>query len=184
MNFSELIYARRSTRGFTDREVSDDDIMKLLNAAVNAPNACNYQSWHFYCIRGREAIKRFSSDVCRGGWVSSAPVIFVVCTDSKRLGERFGERGTGLFAIQDTACAVDHLLLMAAELGMNGCFIGAFDENKCRSHLNTPEGYRPVAIVPVGYAAENLPKRERRPLVDVCTFIGGSPDALLSVNDI
>lgn len=170
--FEKLMHERRSVRSFNGRAVSESDIKKLLEAAINAPNACNYQSWHFYVIVGKEHIENLVPSVYRGEWLRKAGVVFVVCTDAKRLSDRFGERGSNLFAIQDTACAIDHLMLMAAEMGLGSCFIGAFDENECRRQLDIPDKRRPVAIIPVGYAAEIQPKRDRKPLSEVCTFIG------------
>ncbi|HHT53932.1 MAG TPA: nitroreductase family protein [Clostridiales bacterium] len=172
MNFYELMNKRRSVRGFTERELTDDEISMLLEAATAAPNACNYQSWHFYVVRGREKISGFVPTIYRGEWFRSSAIVFVVCTDAEKLGARFGERGTDLFAIQDTACAVDHLMLMAAGLGLGSCFVGAFDEVECRRYLGIPEGRRPVALVPVGEPATDTPKRPRKPIGEVVTFVG------------
>ena len=171
MNFGELIYKRRSVRGFTGQALTDMQIKKLLEAAVNAPNACNYQSWHFFCLRGRAEIEGLFPKVYSGEWIKNAGAVFVVCTDAKKIGARFGKRGEELFAVQDTACAADHLLLMATELGLSGCFVGAFDENECRAYLNIPESLRPVIILPIGYASEDFPKRSRRNIDEVCTMV-------------
>lgn len=173
MKFDELMIKRRSVRVFTDEALTDSVIAKLLEAAVAAPNACNYQSYHIYVVRGRELIKGFVPVVYRGEWFRSAAAVFVVCTDAAKLGERFGSRGTELFAVQDTACAVDHLMLMAAELGLGSCFVGAFDESECRKYLSIPESRRPVALVPVGHAAADVPKRARKPIGEVTTFVVG-----------
>jgi nitroreductase len=171
VNFDELMVKRRSVRGFTDEPLTDIEISKLLEAATSAPNACNYQSYHFYVVQGRELISGFVPAVYRGEWIRSAAAVFVVCTDAGKLKERFGSRGTELFAIQDTACAIDHLMLAAAELGIGSCFVGAFDEFECRKYLNIPEGRHPVALVPVGHAAADMPKRARKPIGEVTTFI-------------
>ncbi|NLW74266.1 MAG: nitroreductase family protein [Clostridiales bacterium] len=172
MNFHELMNKRRSVRGFTERRLTDDEITKLLEAATAAPNACNYQSWHFYVVRGREKINGFVPKIYRGEWFRSAAVVFVVCTDAGQLEARFGGRGADLFAIQDTACAIDHLMLMAAEMGLGSCFVGAFDEDECRRYLNIPDSRRPVALVPVGEPAADTPKRPRKPINEVVTFAG------------
>lgn len=174
MNFENLICKRRSVRGFTDKPLTNEEVAKLLYAASAAPNACNYQSWHFYCVAGREAVSGFVPAVYGGEWFSTAAAVFVICTDAEKLGERFGKRGTELFAIQDTACAADHLMLMAAELELGSCFVGAFNEEECRKYLNIPLTRRPVALIPVGHAAADIPKRGRRALDEVCTFINGN----------
>ena len=48
MEFYDVIKARRSTRKFTDDKISSEQILRMLDAAISAPNACNMQSWHFY----------------------------------------------------------------------------------------------------------------------------------------
>lgn len=172
MEFEKLIYRRRSTRGFTGKPLTDDQIQKLLHAAVNAPNACNLQSWHFYCVCDRVKIEGLVPEVYGGAWIKNAGAIFVICTDAQKLAERFGERGDKLFCIQDTACAADHMLLMAAELGLDGCFVGAFDEDNCRKYLNIPANQRPVIILPIGYASAEFPKKPRKNIDGVVTFVG------------
>ena len=171
MNFEELVYARRSVRSFTGQALTDDQITMLLSAAVNAPNACNYQSWHFFCIKSQDKIFGLFPEVYSGEWIKNAGAVFVVCTDDKKISQRFGARGKDLFAIQDTACAADHILLMAAEMGLAGCFVGAFDEDKCRTYLGIPEDWRPVIILPIGYAAAEFSKRPRLGINEVCTMV-------------
>lgn len=168
MEFSELIYKRRSVRAFTDRAVTDEEIGKMLEAATRAPSACNMQSWHFYVVQDAGTKAKFTN-FC-APWVSTAPVIFVVCTDEAQIVAKFGERAK-IFPIQDTALAIENLLLSAADMGLNGCFIGAFDAEKCREVLKIPEKYGIVALVPVGEAATETVLRDRKSLDDVVTYI-------------
>ena len=148
MEFKDVLYSRRSTRAFTGRKVSQAEIDSMLDAAVNAPSACNMQSWHFYVVTD-ETVKSGFSQFC-AAWVTTAPVIFVVCTDGEAIVNRFGNRADDLFIIHDTALAAENLLLCATDLGLGGCFMGAFDEDKCRALLKIPEKYRIAAIIPVG----------------------------------
>ena len=168
MEFSELIYKRRSVRAFTDRAVTDEEVGKMLEAATRAPSACNMQSWHFYVVRDADTRAKFT-EFC-APWVSTASVIFVVCTDEAQIVAKFGERAK-IFPIQDTALATANLLLSAADMGLNGCFIGAFDADKCRDALGIPKKYGIVALVPVGEAATEVSLRERKSLCDVVTYI-------------
>jgi nitroreductase len=64
--------------------------------------------------------------------------------------------------IQDTAAAVENLLIAATALGYGTCWIGAFDEAGVHSLLGLPEHLRPVAMVPVGRPAEGTTARPRR----------------------
>ena len=168
MEFSELIYKRRSVRSFTERTLTREEIDKLLIAAIRAPSACNMQSWHFYAVTDSEIRAKFT-EFC-APWVSTAPVIFVICTDEAQIVEKFGERAK-IFPIQDTSLAIENLLLAAADMGLGGCFIGAFDSEKCRTALEIPRKYGIVALVPIGEPTVESPLRERKSLNDVVTYI-------------
>ena len=172
---------RRSTRAFTGLTLCNETIHELLQAATRAPNACNFQSWHFYVL-DQKNIAKLVPDVYRGEWILKAGAAFVVCTEDGKLTERFGERGK-LFAIQDTAAAMTMLLLTAANIGYAGCWLGAFDPDACRKLLSIPEGREPVAIAVIGYADTLPPMRDRKPLSEVCTIVGEF-DALDGVVEI
>lgn len=174
MEFKELLFERRSTRSFTSRQLTSDEINYILTAAVNAPSACNMQSWHFYCVTDPQ-VKEGFKNVC-AEWVATAPVVFVICTDDEGIVSRFGKKGKK-FPMQDTALAMENMLLAAADIGLGGCIIGAYDDDKCRSLLNIPEKYKPVALMPVGEPTAKVPPRQRKPIDDVVTFIGDAPDA-------
>lgn len=177
MEFYDVIKARRSTRKFTNDKVSSEQILRMLDAAISAPNACNMQSWHFYVVTDPAVKKRMADEGVMAAWAATAPVIFVVCTAAAEITSRFGERGEKLFAIQDTAAAIENLLLCAADMGLGGCFMGAFDHDKCSSILGILDGHHPVAMVPVGRPAQILPARPRNPLESAVTFIGDPDNA-------
>jgi len=173
MDFTKLyMEARQSTRTFTGETVSVEMVQELLRAAVRAPNACNFQSWYFYVVFQKD-LTNLVPDVYRGEWILKAGVAIVVCTEDGKLADRFGERGR-MYAIQDTAAAMTMLLLEAADLGLAGCWLGAFDPEACRKILSIPENRTPVAIAIVGRAQDKLPMRERKPLEEVYTVVGES----------
>lgn len=172
MEFSEVLKARRSTRKFTEEGVTSEQIMKLIDAAIAAPNACNMQSWHFYVVTDESVKRRLSETKTVADWATTAPVIFVVCTAAKALAARFGDKAENLFAVQDTAAAIENILLAAADMGLGGCFMGAFDNDKCREIVGVAEDHRIVAMVPVGHPAMILPARPRNPIESAVTFVG------------
>lgn len=171
MEFSKLIDSRRSVRGFTGGGMPTEAIRAILYAGVRAPNACNFQSWHFYCLVDAEQIAHLTPRVYGGEWMKRAACVIALCVRPQRLMERFGERGE-MFALQDTAAAAENMLLRAADLGYGGCWVGAFDEAACREALHIPDEERPVILLPLGVPESEPPQRERQPLDDVVTFIG------------
>ena len=170
MEFKELIYKRRSTRAFTDKNVTNEEIEQMLIAATRAPNACNLQSWHFWAVKDDAVRAKFAEEAVIAPWACAAPVIFVICTDDAEITARFGEKGKK-FPIQDTALAMENLVLAAADMGYGSCILGIYNNEKIRAILNLPEAQEIVAVVPVGEAAAEVPLRERKPLDAAATII-------------
>ena len=56
------IHARRSTRGFNDVQLTDEELKILVDAALAAPSARNAQSWHFSVVQNQELLDAFSRE--------------------------------------------------------------------------------------------------------------------------
>jgi len=149
----EAIKTRRSIRAFTEEEVSDEEIEKILDAARWAPSAGNIQPWIFVIVRDPKRKRRLSEAALNQLFIEEAPVVIVVCANQERSGRVYGRRGSDLYCIQDTAAAIQNLLLAAHALGLGACWVGAFNEDAVRHVLNIPDGVRPVAIIPMGRPA-------------------------------
>ncbi|NTW28353.1 MAG: nitroreductase family protein [Coriobacteriia bacterium] len=171
MDFSELIAKRRSVRHFNSkREVSDEDINYLLDAAVAAPTAGNIQPWRFTVVRSAEARERLAGALHQR-WATGAPVVIVVSVDPRPCAARYSERGERLYAIQDTAAAAENILLAAVDRGLASCWVGAFDAKAVSEALGIPAPIEPLVILPIGYSAESAGRPARRPLSEVSTWI-------------
>ena len=116
MEFFDVLYQRQSIRSFTDKKLSQDEIKRLLDAAIHAPSACNMQSWYFYAVSDRGVLDTLCDKKGFADWAAKAPVVFVVCTDSGAIVERFGPRAE-IFPVQDTALAVQNILLFTVPNG-------------------------------------------------------------------
>lgn len=167
MELSEAIKSRRSIREYSKRDLPQDTVDKLLEAARWAPSAGNGQPWAFVVVRTLVNKRNLSLAAYGQRDVEEAPVVIVVCADEKRAEESYGVRGRTLFCLQDTAAAVQNILLTACSLGLGSCWIGAFKEEEVRKIINAPKGICPVALIPVGYPDETPNARERRPLSEV-----------------
>ncbi|MHC4276409.1 MAG: nitroreductase family protein [Planctomycetota bacterium] len=159
-NLLEIIKKRRSVRRFMDRDIPEKIVQQLVEALIWAPSAGNLQSRRFYFIRNRQ----LRDDLVLSAWgqnfIAEAPLAVVACADM-RISAHYGNRGTDLYALQDVAASVQNLLLLACEHGLATVWVGAFDEQGVAQALGLPEHLRPVAIVPVGYPAEQ-PRAPRR----------------------
>lgn len=171
MEFSEVVAKRRSVRHYnTKLTVTEADVRALLEAAVTAPTAGNIQPWRFVVVRTAAARERLAAAMGQK-WATAAPVVIVVCVDPRPCSARYGDRGEMLYSIQDTAAAVQTILLAAVDRGLASCWIGAFDENAVREAVGVARPITPIAVLPVGYSAEAAGKPSRRPLEEVTTWI-------------
>ena len=172
MEIFEAIEGRRSVRQFKpDREISDDELNKILNAAIMAPSSGNTQCWRFVVIRDSSLKSRIATEAGHQLFIKQAPVVIVVCADLECALSTYGARGRDTYALQDTAAATENMLLVVRELGLGACWVGAFDEDKAAEILELPKSIRPLAIVPIG-APDEPAKRvpPRRNLKDVVDF--------------
>lgn len=170
--FLELAKSRRSIRKFKDVDVTKEQLMKLVEAAQSAPSAGNCQPWHFYVVKDKKIQTEFKAHAYNQDWILSAPACIVVCADIKRSESRYGERGRHLYSIQDTAAAIQNILLCAKNMGLGTCWVGAFDESKVSEILKLPEDFRPVALIPVGYPSEDAQApQNRRNIDEIVTFL-------------
>ncbi|MFO8059044.1 MAG: nitroreductase family protein [Bacillota bacterium] len=169
MQIDELIRKRRSVRRFEDRPVSAETVETLLEMAQWAPSAGNRQPWHFYVVQDSSLREQLAEAAGGQQFIAEAPVTIVVCADPERSAGRYGERGRSLYCLQDTAAAVQNILLTVEYMGLGACWIGAFDEQKCSQVLSVPSNLRPVAMIPVGHPAGEARTPRRRPLEDIVT---------------
>jgi nitroreductase len=171
MEFNDVLAQRRSVRHFNSKlAVDDSDIRALLLAAVAAPTAGNIQPWRFTVVRSLGARERLA-EALHQRWATAAPVTIVVSVDPRPCGARYGARGEQLYAIQDTAAAVENILLAAVDRGLASCWVGAFDERAVAMALSIPEPITPVAVLPVGHSAESAGKPARRPIDELTTWL-------------
>jgi nitroreductase len=157
------IFRRRySCRRFADTALTQAQLDHILDAAVWAPSAGNLQPWRFV-VAGSAELRRRLARAAGQDFVAEAPIVIAVCAVPGESAPRYGERGTSLYCLQDTAAATQNLLLAATELGLGSCWVGAFDEAAAAAALGIPAAWRPIALVPVGHPLEPPDLRHRRP---------------------
>ncbi len=167
MDVFQAVRTRRSIRSFTSEMVSEEDVMKLIDAARWAPSAGNNQPWEFIIVREPRIKRDLSVAALDQMFLEEAPVLIVVCANQLRSMQRYGSRGTALYCLQDTAAATQNIHLAACALGLASCWVGAFDEEKVKEALCIPSGVRPVAIIPVGRPAEKPKTTSRRSTAEI-----------------
>jgi nitroreductase len=96
-----------------------------------------------------------------------ASAVIVVGTDKKRVSESYGANGKRLYCIQDTAAAIENIMIAVCSMGLGTCWIGTFKEDEVRKVVNPPTYMHPVALFPVGYPNESPSSRARRPVNEI-----------------
>jgi nitroreductase len=170
MSFLDLAKKRCSVRSYLPKEVEREKLLQVLEAARIAPSACNLQPWQIIVVQNPEKKMELYESYPRQ-WFAEAPVILVICGDHNQSWKRHDGKD---FADIDIAIAVDHITLAAADLGLGTCWIGAFDEKKCRKALQLPQHLEPIAMLPLGYPEKTeSPERHktrRKSLDEIVTW--------------
>ena len=153
MSILETIKGRRSIRKFQAKPLPEEIINGLIEALIWAPSAGNLQSRKFYFIFDEKIKLELRGAASGQSSIMQAPLVVVGCRDDK-ISWRYGERGKKLYSVCDVSASIQNMILLAAELGLGSCWIGAFDEKEVAKILNLPNNLHPIVIVPVGYPAE------------------------------
>lgn len=167
MDFFDLVRVRRSVRRFHPEPLPDGALERLLGTAALAPSAGNLQSYAVVVVEAPARKARLAAAAFHQACLAEAPVVLVFCADPARSAVRYDGRGEALFALQDATLACAYAQLGAAALGLGSVWVGAFDDQAMREALELPAELRPVAMLPVGRAAEAPSTLERRPLEEL-----------------
>jgi hypothetical protein len=130
LDLFEAIRTRRSVRRYLRDPIPQETLEELLSAAISAPSAGNAQPWRFIVVRDQGLKGKLVEAAYGQEFLAEAPVVVVVCADLERARRAYKERGEKLYCLQDTAAAVENLLLAATAKGLGTCWVGAFDEGK------------------------------------------------------
>jgi len=171
MIVKDAIKMRRSVRRFQEKPVPREVIVEALDMARWAP--CASECWRFVVVQ-EEGRKRLLATAAKQSWIASAPVILVVGADLMEHPEIVGRwdayKFRSIFPVQDTAAAIQNLMLAAVERGLGTCWIGSFNEGEVSRIVRFPFAVRPVAMVVLGYPADEPKERKRRPLEEVVSW--------------
>jgi len=166
MEFFEVVKNRHSIRAFQEKEVEPEKIEKILNAANSAPSAGNLQGYKICVVKDRQAREKIAS-AANQEFVAEAPVVLVFFADPDQSAQKYRSRGEKLYCLQDATIACSYAQLAVADLGLGSVWVGAFDEEAVSEAIESPRNLRPVAILPIGYPAEKLKIKTRRPLSEM-----------------
>ena len=167
---NELFRHQRAIRNFTDEDVPDELVDRVLTAAIHAPSGSNTQPWHFIVIRD-QSVKNAISEVYEEARaatyranqastaserppLSSAPVLIVPCVNTPASGRAGFQTGASIYP------SVQNLMLAARALGLGTVLTTLHRRRKPKIHeiLGIPDDIESAAIIPLGW-----PDREYGP---------------------
>ncbi len=150
----DFIFGRRSIRVYAPGEVSEEQVKKLLAAAMAAPSAVAKYPWHFVVIRNRQALSRIAAVLPNGPMLADAALGIAVCGDLEVAHDRQLS-----YLLQDCSAAIENLLLAAHILGLGACWLGVHPREPrikgIKQILSLPASVIPVACISIGHPGES-----------------------------
>ena len=150
-DFETVINTRRSIREYQDRDVSDEDILKILKAGMQAPGSrLGAEPWEFVIIKDKETLAKIGEIKPR---VTNAPVAIVLVANIDRAFYKTVWQ-------QDMGAACENMLLEAVNLGLGGLWNGVAPDEERMAKIGEIIGIdditslKPYSIVTLGYPGE------------------------------
>jgi len=159
-----VLKRRRMVRAFKPRPVEGEKLWSILRNAHRSPSAGHLEPQEFIVVKDLDVKRRLAHAALDQTFIAEAPVVIVVCADTRRNVWRYGERGRRFYCIIDGAFASMLILLTAVNEGLGACFVGAFHDEEVAKILSLPREVRPIDIIPIGYPDEEPERVARRPI--------------------
>jgi PPOX class probable F420-dependent enzyme len=195
----DTIRGRRSVRRYLPKEVPDDLLERVLEAARWAPSPHGRLPWRFAVLRRGETKERLA-DAMGTEWRANlemdgqnadiverrlegsrrrlldAPVLVLLCLyleDLDAYPDADRQRGETTMAVQSLGAAAQNALLAAYDLGLDAGWMCAplFCPGKVVEALGLDPNLVPHALLTLGYADGDPPKRRsRRPVGELVVY--------------
>jgi len=199
MSTSAIVYnvlkTRRSIHRYSQKDIPETVLKRVLDAARWAPSAHNAQPWRFILIQD-SLVKRKLAEAMASEWnkdlsrdgipecerehlikasvenFTSSPRLIVACLtmeDMDKYPDNRRQKAEHLMGVQSVAAAIQNLLLAAHAEGLGTCWFCAplFCQKTVREVLQIPENVEPQALITLGYPAEKPEAPHRRQLKTV-----------------
>ena len=166
MDFLELSKKRYSVLNYQKKDIPTELINKILESAISAPTACNFQPQKIKLINTDEDREKLNRVVPSKYYV---PAAFLVCYDkSIRWTRSFDGKTSGEI---DASIVTTHMMLEATDLGLGSIWVMYWKPETMKAEFELPEQYEPVALLIIGYADKSVePHKEhfiRKEIEDV-----------------
>lgn len=149
MEFTKVIQERYACKKFDGRKVEQAQLDAILEAGRLAPTAKNLQEQRVYVVQSEEGLAKLDKATpCRYG----ASTCLVVAFDRSNVFTYPGEKRDS--GVEDATIVATHMMLAAANEGVDSCWINFFDPEVMAKELGLPENEEVLMVLDLGYAAE------------------------------
>jgi nitroreductase len=163
MDVKDAVTQRRSVRAYSDRDIAETVLKKILDTARFAPSASNRQEWRFVAVRDKTKKMKLAEAARNQQFVATAPVVLACCALTDHHVMTCSQKCYPI----DLAIIIDHITLLAVEEGIGSCWIGAFYEEQVKKILDIPEDVRVVELLTLGYPADTPNEKTRLSLSEI-----------------
>lgn len=150
-DFSELIKTRRSMRKFTEQELTQDEVVALLKAALMSPTSKRSNGWQFIVVDDKNTLDTLSRCKENGAtFLKDAALAIVVAADPM----------VSDVWIEDASVASLMIQLQAEDLGLGSCWIqvrerfaadGTPADELVHAALDMPLQLQTLSIIAIGH---------------------------------
>ncbi|MBQ3010695.1 MAG: nitroreductase family protein [Oscillospiraceae bacterium] len=154
MSFTQLAEQRYSVRKYDSRPIEPEKMEKILNAGRLAPTAKNLQPQRILVVQGEGLETMKECTPCMYGQTA----VLVVCYDKN---ESWKSRSGREIGDVDGGIVMTSMMYQAQDLGIGSLVVGIYKEEPLREKFNIPENYEIVALLMLGYAAEDCVPNEK-----------------------
>ena len=145
-SFSELIKTRRSMRKFTEEELTQEQVVTLMKAALMAPTSKRSNAWQFIVVDDKETLKKLS--FCKeqaSQFIADAAPADPLASD---------------VWIEDASIASIYLQLQAEDMGLGSCWVqlrerftasGISSNEYVHEVLDMPLQLQALSIIAIGH---------------------------------
>ena len=170
MEFKEVVKNRFSCKKYSGRQVESEKLTAILEAGRLAPTAKNLQEQHIYVLQSAEALAKIDAVTpCR----YDAPTVLVVAFERNNVYTYPGEKYDS--GREDATIVATHMILAAADEGVDSCWLNRFDPDELAGLLGLPENEEILMLLDLGYAAEGAGPLEkhfsRKPLEETVSYL-------------
>ena len=172
MEFEDLIKQRHSIRKYTQKQVSDEQILKILEVGRLSQSARNRQPWFFATIKGKNKDALVSKLLEKDQTLEQNPTarmfkecsVLILILTTKEGYESFND-------VISLGCLIENMCLEITNLGLSTCWNRniANKEDIVLQHINKQE-YRLATALPVGYPNEYVEPRPRKALEELYIY--------------